>query len=276
MEVNTIVYYDCYKKKQKCGCPINFSQGISGSYSLLCGSEPFKIFESDVPTELTFEVTLFEFAQNVDSCELRIRVELHDGNEIVRILLNPNQSATFSESNNTSIYSKQVRRIFIQCLGGTGTSCRGFWNSFIFLRGSNNRSKCGCPVYLQNRNAFSEGNLPTLSGSYSLPCGSEEIIIYGSDETTETIGNISLSTSTAGEDSCDLEVIIQLNCGKTLDFLIPNPNTSPTQTETNSIFYYSPNLENVMIQCLSDGGATGCRGGYTNQLVIRASTLGCE
>ncbi|HZH60088.1 MAG TPA: collagen-like protein [Metabacillus sp.] len=254
-----------------CPCPVNFVQGIGGNFSLFCGSEPFKIFDSNVPTEMFMEIRQFESNINENLCELTVTVELDDGSTIVLTVPNPNTSTSTFEQSSAQFYSQMVRRITLQCQGGIGaTRCRGFWNSQIFLRGSNTNLNCDCPVFVQNEEFG--GNLPAQSGNYSLPCGGDEFTVFESGEPVEIIGQINLNDFQSNIDSCELEVTIELNNGSNLVFLIPNPNTSPTQSESNTIFYHTLDTRRITIQCLSGGPATGCRGSYINFLVLRAGT----
>lgn len=252
-----------------CPCPINHVQDIFGNFSLFCGSGPFKIFESDVPTEMFFQIGLQE-TLNEDLCDLRVTIEQDDDSTQVFTIQNPNVSEDPFENNSIQFYSDIVRQITIECLGERDTfRCEGFWLSQIFLRGSNKDLDCECPVFVQNRD-----NIPSLPGSsanFSLACGSDENTVFESNDPVDIIGQILLNTVAAEDtDSCELRVVVDRDNGNDLVFQIPNPNTSPTTVEQNSVFYYATNTRRVTLECLG-GSGNGCQGVVTTFLVLRAA-----
>ncbi|MBS4171671.1 hypothetical protein [Bacillus sp. FJAT-49736] len=258
-------FYPC--PPNNCSCPVNFVHNMGGSFSLLCGSEPFKIFESNIPTEMFISVQQNEIV-NEDLCDLTVTFELEDGTSRMFVIPNPNSSAQSYESSGIQFYSDNVRRITLQCQGGEGgTRCNGYLQAQIFLRGSSTDPNCECPVYV--RNPESGGFLPYVSTNFFLPCGSEEYTIFESAEPVEIIGSISLSEfASQNNDTCELEVTVELNDGSNLVFLVPNPNTSPSSSDSNIILFHTKETRRVNLQCLS-GAGNGCRGGSTNTLVLR-------
>lgn len=92
-----------------------------------CGTD-LKIFESDEPAELAFAVGLNSITQEI-SCELIVKVEIEDGNDLTFSIPRP-----FLQ-NSISFYSKKIRSVKVVCESDGGVACRGFFSQFLVLRG---------------------------------------------------------------------------------------------------------------------------------------------
>ncbi|MBS4171672.1 hypothetical protein [Bacillus sp. FJAT-49736] len=258
------------RSRTDCSCPINFVQDMVGEFNLICGSEPFKIFDSDVPTEIFISIEQRELIfSNENLCELQVTIELDDGSFIVETIPNPNASAQAYESVGKQFYSKMIRRITIQCEGGEdGTQCSGNWQLQIFLRGSNKYPSCECPVFF-NQNQFGS-SLPSTGNFLTLSCGSEEFTMFESNEPLEVIGQVVLrELFSANRNVCELEITVELQDGSSIEFILPNPNTIPTREQQNTISYHFQDTKRITLKCLS-GEGNGCPINYQNYFVMRS------
>lgn len=215
----------------------------TGNFHLPCGSNEFKIFESDEPTEMEMVITLLD----VVTCELTVRVEVENGPDLFFNLPDRLNAVTF--------YSKSVRRVTIQCEGGTANSCRGSWDATIFLRGSKTGNDL-CPI----------SSVISSFYDFNLQCG-ESNKIFESDEAIEGLFSITLNNFMVAE-LCNLSVNAELDDGSSLKFLIPNPNFIPDISGFNTISFYSTNLRRVTLNCESNNGI-GCVGRIVRRLVLR-------
>jgi hypothetical protein len=77
-------------------------------------SESFKIFDSNLPTKMSFQIIQSEVS-NENLRELTVIVELNDESTLVLTVPNPNTSPATSEQTSTTFYSQMVRRITLQC-----------------------------------------------------------------------------------------------------------------------------------------------------------------
>lgn len=213
---------------------------LSGQFSLECGSDEYKIFESNEPTEMDLSIAL-----SSSLCELDIRVEVENGPDLLFNLP--------SQQNGFAFYGKSVRRVIVQCQNGLGNVCRGVYNIAIILR--NSKYSSVCPVsYVSNNFLF-----------FNLDCG-ESTKIFESDAATEAGISITLNIGSSDQ-LCNLTVNAELDDNTTLSFFLPNPN-QPFATDFNSISFYSKILRRVTLECESSGGV-GCSGRINKYTVLR-------
>lgn len=236
--------------------PLNFG----GSFSLECGSDPFVIFESDLPTEMFMTINQTEQSFDMEFCELRVTVEVENGPNLVFLIQGPNVISGFDfENNGISFYSKNVTRITLECLEGTGRGCRGNWNSQIFFRNSRKSFEI-CPI------SYVAG----VGENFSLECGAQTKI-FESDEATEIAMVISLN-SINGIELCNLTVNVELENGS-FTFTIPSPEIiDPSVTNSNTIFFTSRNVRRITLEC-EGGEGTGCLGFYDQRLILRETEV---
>lgn len=72
---------------------------LGGSFSLACGSDRLKIFESDKPTEMSVTIDLREDGVTDDGCDLEVKVEIEDGEDLEFFIPSPSISpARFEQS----------------------------------------------------------------------------------------------------------------------------------------------------------------------------------
>lgn len=250
-----------HNSRNDCNCDIN-TLNQQGSFNLECGSDPFKIFESDEPIEIFGSLTLTEPQSGLASCNLTVIIGLENGNSLFFEIPSTNTTTTILDNNEIQFHSQNVLTITIQCQEGNNNGCRGDWNIKILFRVSNTQQNCECPII----DCFC-GN-----GNTSLSCGSNPFKIFESIEPLEIIGKINLIENTQDQDSCELTVTVDLANGTNLSFLIPNPNTNPTISETNTIGFYSKNIIRITLQCQNSNIGQGCIILYNTDTIIRGIT----
>ncbi|WP_105614726.1 hypothetical protein [Vallitalea okinawensis] len=113
------------EKYRKCECPVETSFRESSSFAIN-GGQSQVIFQSAQPSELLMDIDL---EPSTDECLLTIIVEL-DNCSCLKFLV---KGPTSGLSNDVGFYSKNVRKVTIECL--TLTSCRGNWLNTVFYRG---------------------------------------------------------------------------------------------------------------------------------------------
>ncbi|WP_105614728.1 hypothetical protein [Vallitalea okinawensis] len=113
------------EKYRKCECPVETFLRGSSSFAIN-GGQSQTILQSAEPSELLMEIDL---DANTDECLLTIIVEL-DNCSCLKFLV---QGPTSGQSNDIAFYSKNVKKVTLECL--TLTSCRGVWTSFALYRG---------------------------------------------------------------------------------------------------------------------------------------------
>jgi hypothetical protein len=251
-----------FLKESNISCPRavfqqDFNQGaplfFGANAFLECGSERYKVFECDQPTELNVTITLRELSAASNGCDLKVWVELKDSKDLEFEIKSPSVDATIFEQNSISFYSKKIKKITIQCQGGGTSGCLVTWSMFFPLRETDKNSRC--PVDI----------VQGFSGGYTLQCG-EKAILFKSDQPTELAYSIGLTRLTQVE-SCDLKVTVKLENEEDLSFLIPIPSLL---NFNNSIHFYSKNVRAVSIECKSESGVgDSCRGSYNGQLILR-------
>lgn len=215
-----------------------------GNFHLPCGSDEFKIFESDEPTEMEMLITF----PDLETCGLSVRVEVENGPDLLF-----NLPGRF---NDISFYSKLVKAVKIQCEGGTANSCRGSWDATIFLRDSNGVDGF-CPV----------SHVSSQTYDYNLECGQLNKI-FESEEAIEGLFSITLNPGGFFPELCNLSVNAELETNRSITFFIPNPNFITDVSGQNTISFYSTNLRRVTIECES-GSGTGCVGRIVRRMVLR-------
>lgn len=250
--------YKLCKKPRKCECPANETVSSSGNFSLACGN-PLKIFESDEPLEIFMKIDLEE-PSNVNLCDLKVKAELESGDVLEFDILNPNITASTFEENGISFYSKDTRKVTIECQSDTGVGCRGGWEYSAVFRGSSKNCKCECPV----------NDVIFRGDSYRLACGSS-MKIFQSDEPTELLMSVSLQ-EILGQSPCGIKVKVELKQGDVLEFDIPSPFDIATFTDRNSISFYSKNICKVTLECQS-GAAFGCAGEWDTVIILRGREI---
>lgn len=212
---------------------------LSGNFLLQCGSDEYKIFESDAPTEADIFIGLTDLE---NSCELTVRVEVENGPDLFFNLPNQRNGLTF--------YSKSIRRVTVQCQNGLGNGCRGIYGVNILLRNSKHSSLCPVSFVSDTFHLF------------NLDCG-EIIRIFESDAAIEAGFSVTLNNSAAVQ-LCNLFVNAKLDDGTSLSFFIPNPQPNAF----NSISFYSKILRSVTLEC-EGGNGDGCFGNINKKTVLR-------
>lgn len=120
-------------KNGKCECPVNDIIGQSSNYALTCGKS-VEIFRSDDPTEMFMSIELREISGQ-SSCDLKLKVDLANGDVFEFDIPGPISIAPFTDANDISFYSKKICRVTIECQSGADIGCQGFWSTAIILRG---------------------------------------------------------------------------------------------------------------------------------------------
>ncbi|WP_105614727.1 hypothetical protein [Vallitalea okinawensis] len=113
------------EKYHKCECPVETFLRGNSSFAIN-GGQSQVIFQSGEPSELLMEIDL---EPSADECLLTITVEL-DNCSCLKFLV---KGPTSGQSNDVGFYSKNVRKVTVECL--TLTSCRGNWLNYVFYRG---------------------------------------------------------------------------------------------------------------------------------------------
>lgn len=246
------------KKSRKCECSVNRTTSFIGSFSLACGSS-LKIFETDEPLEMTMEIVLQEPSSNIDLCDLKVKVEVENGDILEFDITNPNLSPTTTESNSISFYSKKTRKVTLECQSNTGVGCRGTWRYSTAIRGSSENCKCECPL----------NQLIGQSSEYALTCW-RSMDIFKSSEPAEMFMDVNLR-EISGQ-SCDLKVKVDLANGDVLEFDIPGPLDLATFTDINEISFYSKQVCKISLECQS-GTTAGCTGAWFAVLLLRGQEI---